>query len=85
MTKYSVLWTLIYQCTVNTISHKCTGDTKFGVRIVTNLGHQIWCPGDTKFFTVLAESNDSWSQRASFRNIPLPYGWFYKVLNSTNG
>ena len=30
----------------------CTGDTKFGVRIVTNLGHQIWCPGDTKFFTV---------------------------------
>ena len=18
----------------------------------TNLGHQIWCPGDTKFFTV---------------------------------
>ena len=52
MTKYSVLWTLIYQCTVNTISHKCTGDTKFGVRIVTNLGHQIWCPGDTNFFTV---------------------------------
>ena len=47
-----MLWTLIYQCTVNTISHKCTGDTKFGVRIVTNLGHQIWCPGDTKFFTV---------------------------------
>ena len=52
LSKYSVLWTLIYQCTVNTISHKCTGDTKFGVRIVTNLGHQIWCPGDTKFFTV---------------------------------
>ena len=49
---HSVLWTLIYQCTVNTISHKCTGDTKFGVRIVTYLGHQIWCPGDTKFFTV---------------------------------
>ena len=31
---------------------KCTGDTNFGVRIGTNLGHQIWCPGDTIFFTV---------------------------------
>ena len=28
---YSVLWIIIYQCTVNTISHKCTGDTNFGI------------------------------------------------------
>ena len=31
-------------------SLKCTGDTNFGVRIRTNLGHQIWCPGDTIIF-----------------------------------
>ena len=31
---------------------KCTGDTNFGVRIGTNLRHQIWCPGDTIFYSV---------------------------------
>ena len=45
---YSVLWGIIYQCTVNTILHKCTGDTNFGVCIVTNL----WCAG-TQIFTML--------------------------------
>ena len=30
---------------------KCTGDSNFGVRIGTNLGHQIWYPG-ILFFTV---------------------------------
>ena len=35
---------------------KCTGDTNFGVRIGTNLGHQIWCPGDTIFYSVQIQS-----------------------------
>ena len=27
-------------------------DTKFGVQIVINLGHQIWHPGETNFYSV---------------------------------
>ena len=54
----SVLWTLIYQCTVNTISHKCSGDTKFGVRIVTNLGHQIGVQRTLIFYSVCECRNE---------------------------
>ena len=34
---------------------KCTGDTNFGVHIGTNLGDQIWCPGDTIFYSVVTQ------------------------------
>ena len=56
MEPQSVHWTPIIVCSghlllVSPVYYllKCTGDTNFGVRIGTNLGHQIWCPEETIF------------------------------------
>ena len=74
-----MLWTLIHKCTLNIISHKCTGDNKFGVRIVTNLGHQIWCPRDTNFL----QCNTSYVLPRVYNELlllPYRYAWDNKSV-----
>ena len=59
MQPQSVHWTPIIVCCGHLLLVspgyyllKCTEDINFGVRIGTNLGHQIWCTGTQFFYSV---------------------------------